>query len=291
MNPDNKVLACVDQSPCAQTVADAAAWAARRMDATLELLHVLDRHPELAAVTDHSGTIGANAQEHLLQQLSADDEARTRAARESGRVFLNNLRERALAAGAPTVDTRQRHGELAETLTEQQDGTCLFVLGRKGRHSASTHPNNGHGMGRQVEWVVRSLARPVLVVGDAFKAPRRVLLAYDGSAITRKGVDMIAASPLFQGLTVHVLMAGKATSDGPRQLDWAVQTLSNAGLGVVPHIQLGDPQAVVGQAIASHGIDLLVMGAYTHSPLRSLFRGSHTQQLLKAAPVPTLLLR
>lgn len=287
MNTDNKVLACVDQSPYAQHVADCAAWAAQRLSAPLEFLHVLDRHPELGQVTDHSGAIGLNAQEQLLQQLSTEDEARTRAARESGRQFLNGLRERALAAGAPTVDTRQRHGDLAETLTEQQEGTRLFVLGRRGSDSDTTHRD----MGRHVEWVVRSLARPVLVVGDGFQAPKRVLLAYDGSAVTRKGVEMIAASPLFRGMTLHVLMAGKANADGPKQLDWAVNTLSAAGLGVVPHIQLGDPEAVVGQAIQSHGIDLLVMGAYTHSPLRSLFRGSHTQQLLRAARVPTLLLR
>lgn len=33
------------------------------------------------------------------------------------------------------------------------------------------------------------------------------------------------------------------------------------------------------------------MGAYTHSPLRKLFAGSKTTELLRAATVPTLLLR
>jgi nucleotide-binding universal stress UspA family protein len=33
------------------------------------------------------------------------------------------------------------------------------------------------------------------------------------------------------------------------------------------------------------------MGAYTHSPLRSLIRGSKTTDLLRAARIPTLLLR
>ncbi len=43
---DRKVLACVDQSHFADTVADYAAWAARRMETPLELLHVIDRHLE-----------------------------------------------------------------------------------------------------------------------------------------------------------------------------------------------------------------------------------------------------
>lgn len=46
MKNENKVLACVDQSHFAEYVADYAAWAARRMDAPLEFLHVIDRHPE-----------------------------------------------------------------------------------------------------------------------------------------------------------------------------------------------------------------------------------------------------
>jgi urease accessory protein len=37
--------------------------------------------------------------------------------------------------------------------------------------------------------------------------------------------------------------------------------------------------------------DLLVMGAYSHSPWRTLFLGSKTTDLLRSAAVPTLLLR
>ena len=46
MKNENKVMACVDQSRFADYVADYAAWAARRMEAPLEFLHVIDRHPE-----------------------------------------------------------------------------------------------------------------------------------------------------------------------------------------------------------------------------------------------------
>jgi len=36
---------------------------------------------------------------------------------------------------------------------------------------------------------------------------------------------------------------------------------------------------------------MLLMGAYAHSPLRALIFGSKTTDLLRAATVPTLLLR
>jgi nucleotide-binding universal stress UspA family protein len=286
-NNDKKVLACVDLSAYAEHVADCAAWAAARMGAPLEFLHVIDRHPPLAAVQDHSGAIGANAQEQLLQTLSDEDAARTRAEREAARVFLQRLRERAQLAGAAPVDTRQRHGDLAETLAEQQEGVRLYVLGRRGASAATTQRD----LGRHVEWTVRSLQRPILAVTERFRAPERVLMAFDGSAITRKGVEMVAASPLFRGLPVHVLMSGKPAGDASKQIEWARQTLAQAGFDVVANIEPGDPETVIGRTIQSQGIDLLVMGAYTHSPLRSLFMGSKTTELLRAARVPTLLLR
>lgn len=284
---DNKVLACVDLSPYAEHVADYAAWAAARMDAPLEFLHVIDRHPALQGHQDHSGAIGANAQEKLLQTLSEADAARTRAEREQARSLLQNLRERALAAGASPVDTRQRHGDLAETLSEQHNSVRLFVLGRRGA-SAGTPQRE---LGRHLEWTVRSLRRPILAVTDRFKAPERVLIAFDGSAITRKGVEMVAGSPLFKGLPVHVVMSGKPSGDGPRQIQWARQTLVQAGFDLTAEIEPGEPETVIGHTIQSKGIDLLIMGAYTHSPWRQLFRGSKTTELLRAARVPTLLLR
>ncbi len=55
---ENKVLACVDRSHFANTIADAAAWAANRLNAPLEFLHILDRHQEVGSGEDHSGAIG-----------------------------------------------------------------------------------------------------------------------------------------------------------------------------------------------------------------------------------------
>lgn len=284
---DKKVLACVDQSHFADTVADYAAWAARRMDAPLELLHVIDRHPEQGSGEDHSGAIGINAQEHLLSDLSDKDAAVARAKREQGRLFLNRLRERALAAGAPSADMRQRHGALDDTLAEQEDGVRLFIFGRRGASAETTQRD----LGRNVERVVRAVHKPILTVTEGFKEPERVMLAYDGTAVTRKGVDMIASSPLFKGLPIHIVMAGKESVDAPKQIAWAKDALTAAGFEVVADILPGDPEAMIAREIKTRSIDMLLMGAYAHSPLRALIFGSKTTDLLRAATIPTLLLR
>ena len=84
METTNRVLACVDQSQFADHVVDYGAWAAQRMGAPLELLHIIDRHEATPSGEDHSGAIGFDAQEKLLDQLSLEDEARTRSARDRG---------------------------------------------------------------------------------------------------------------------------------------------------------------------------------------------------------------
>ncbi len=285
MQIDRKILACVDTTPLADVVTDYATWAACRLDAPLELLHVLERHVEPPGKQDHSGAIGLDAQEKLMDQLTQEDAKRTRMAREAGRALLAGLRARALQGGATTVDSRLRHGDIEETLAEQQEGSRLLIIGRNGRSQATA------GLGKHLEWVVRSANRPVLVVTEAYRAPKKILFAFDGSSVTRKGVDMLAHSPLLRGLPLQLLTAGEAGSNDRKQLDAALAALIASGIEATAVVQAGSPRDVIARAVAEGGFDLLVMGAYSHSPLRKLFFGSKTSEMLKATYVPTLLLR
>jgi nucleotide-binding universal stress UspA family protein len=287
INTDNKVLACVDQSHFADYVADYAGWAAARMDAPLEFLHIIDRHPEISTTNDHSGSIGVDAQEILLDELSTADETRSKQAREKGRIFLNGLRERAIEAGVSTPDVRQRHGELEETIFEQESGVRLFVLGRRGESADASKRD----LGRNVERIVRRLHKPVLTVTEDFTEPKKIMLAFDGGIVTRRGVEMVAESPLFRGLPIHLLMSGKQSVEAEKQLEWAKTTLETAGFETHTHLVPGDAEDVIGKKIKELDIDLLIMGAYTHSPIRSLFFGSKTSDLLRSSTIPTLLLR
>jgi nucleotide-binding universal stress UspA family protein len=283
----NKVVACVDQSHFADYVADYAAWAAQRMNSPLEFLHIIDRHTEISTGNDHSGAIGVDAQETLLAELSNEDESRSKIAREQGRIFLNRLRERAKEAGVEFPDIRQRHGTLEETLIEQEKGVRLFVLGRRGESAEITHRD----LGRNVERAARALHKPLLTVTEGFKEPRRIMIAFDGSIVTRRGVRMVAESKLFRGLPIHLLMSGKDSKDAPKQLQWAKTTLETAGFEAPTMLIPGDAERVIAKTVQEQNIDILIMGAYTHSPLRSLFFGSKTTDLLRSATIPTMLLR
>ena len=102
---------------------------------------------------------------------------------------------------------------------------------------------------------------------------------------------MVAGSPLFRGLPITLLMAGKKSQGGPKQLDWAKTTLQAAGYEVTALLIRGDAETVIATAVKKHAIDMLIMGAFGHSQLRSLLFGSKTADLLRSSTIPTLLLR
>jgi len=284
MNQPKKILACVDQSPYADYVADFGAWAARRLSLPLELLHIIDRHPEMATSDDRSGAIGFDAQENLLNRLAEEEGQRTREIRERGRVFLNTLKQRCELAGTNDVDTRQRYGQLLDTLDEQQQDVALYVLGRRGRSAAHTQRD----LGRHVESISRKIRRPILTVASEFTEPKSLLVAYHGNRMTRRCISLIAGNPALADLPVHVVMSGKETAEAEKHLLWARDTLALGGFSVETAYLPGDPEQQIMRALSDREIDLLVMGAYSRSPLKSLFLGSKTNGLLRASRVPTV---
>lgn len=284
----NKVYACIDGLATTAAVIDWAAWSARRLNVPLELLHVLDRQPERAAVADYSGAIGLGAQESLLQELSALDAQRSQLAQEAGRQLLESARARATAAGVTQLDARLRHGELVDNLLEVEPDARLFVLGEH-YHARS---NSKIHLDHHVERVIRSVKRPVLVAtAEQFVAPERVVLAFDGSVTGEKMVQTVARSPLLAGLPVLLAMAGTDTTQARQQLAAAAHVLQTAGWHVTTELLTGEPEQVLPPLLKAQGAALLVMGAYGHSRIRQFVVGSTTTTLLRLSEVPVLILR
>ncbi|MCG6658114.1 universal stress protein [Halomonas campisalis] len=281
-----QVMATIDGSTFSEGVCDYSAWASQALGAPLTFLHVVDNHPQTAEA-DLSGNIGLGSREHLLDELSRLDEQRAKVAQEQGRLMLKAAKERAIEDGVSDPATRQRNGTLVETLEELQEEMRLLVIGKRGE---TADQDSGH-LGSNLERVVRTLHRPILMVPHTFKRPEAVMIAFDGSKTTRKGVEMLAKSPLFEGVPVHVVIVGAETGDNRSQLDWALKTLRDGGIDAEGAIRAGEVEATLRAYQEEQGIDLLVMGAYGHSRIRQLLVGSTTTEMLRRASVPILLLR
>ena len=286
---DKKILACIDPRGNTDAVIDWAAWAALRLAAPLEFLHVLERHPERADSADLSGAIGLGAQEALLQQLSDDDARRSLLQRESGRELLAHARSRAGAAGVTQLDARLRHGDLVETAIELQAEANLFVLGEH-RHSGAAV---ARGAEHHLEQVIRGVAGSSVLVASTehFAAPQRSVLAFDGSPSARKALAAVASHPLLAGLPVLVARVGADSAASRSSLDEAAALLTAAGVTVQTQRLDGEPQQALPALVKAQASSLLVMGAYGHSRLRQWLRGRLTTSLLRLSEVPALILR
>jgi nucleotide-binding universal stress UspA family protein len=282
-----RIIACIDGSIYSQSVSDHAAWAATRLSASVDLLHVLGRRDLSTAPADLSGSIAADAQQHLLEELAGLDAERAKLIQKRGRMMLDEAKARLVSAGVAGVATFLRHGDLVETLSEREGNADLIVIGKRGEAAdfAKLH------LGSNLERVVRATHHPILVAARAFRPINRLLIAFDGSANAARVVDRVAHSPMFRGLECHLVMAGADTADNRRKIEAAIALLKAAGLLAHSSLQSGAPEAVIAAQVELHGIDLLVMGAYGHSRIRSLVIGSTTTEMIRSCRIPVLLFR
>lgn len=280
------VLACVDGSIYADSVADHAAWAAGRYGgAAVEVLQAIGRRE--ADAEDRSGRIVAGARRQLLEKLAEVDAERAKLLRERGWLDLEEAKARIEAAGVADVRTTLRHGDLLETVAERDAEARLVVVGKRGAAAdfATLH------LGSNLERLLRAARRPVLVAARAFRPVKRFMLAFDGQAEMLKAVDAASRSPLLQGLEGVLLTAGEDDADRRRAQEAAVAQLRAGGLWVTAELRPGPAKEVIPAAVEALGIDLLVMGAYSHSRLRTLVLGSTTAETIRSSLVPILVHR
>lgn len=272
-----RVVALVDGSDYARSTCEYAAWVAKRSGIGVELLHVI---PPAKVKSDLSGAISLGARSSLLAELSELDEARSKLATRHGRAILEDAAEIVRAGGVEDVQQRLRHGDLVETVAEIEPDARLIVIGKRGEGASKSSAD----LGSNLERVVRAAKRPVLVSNRAFKPIEKVLLVWDGGAAAGRALDRIASLPFYRGLSVQVTSIGK--SDGQNA---AVTRLKEAGLQATAKLLPAD--SAMATEVADGGFDMVVTGAYRHSPLRQLMVGSVTDALIRDCKVPLLLVR
>jgi nucleotide-binding universal stress UspA family protein len=281
-----KIIAFVDGSIYSASVCEHAAWVASRTGWAVEILHVLGRR-EGAAKTDLSGSIALGARTALLEELAELDARRAKLVSHRGRAILEDARAIVDRAGVPEIATRLRQGDIVDTLAEQEAGAELVLIGKRGEAADFA---KGH-LGSNLERIVRASHRPILVASRAFRPISKVLVAYDGGPSAMRAVDHIARSPLFRGLEVTVATVGSASDTVRKGLDDAGAMLAAAGLKAGTEILSGQPEKALGELVETAPYDLLVMGAYGHSRIRSLIIGSTTTAMLRSCKVPVVLVR
>lgn len=282
----DKIIALVDGSTYSGSVCDHAAWIAGHSGRAVEVLHVLGRG-EGAASRDRSGAIALGARTALLKELAALDEQRAKLMMERGRAILEDAAARLEGAQVAGITTRLRHGDIVETVAEIEAQAHVIVMGKRGESAdfATAH------LGSNLERILRATRKPVLVAARAFRPIRRVLVAFDGGASALKTIEHIAGNCAFQGLEVQIVTVGPDGDRVTQGLESAQARLRSAGMSAATLVLAGQPDTALPRHVESSGFDMVVMGAYGHSRIRSLIIGSTTTAMIRACKVPLLLIR
>ena len=189
------------------------------------------------------------------------------------------------AAPAVEVQARLRNGDLIGAIGEFEPETRFAIIGKRGEAAGFAQEHLSSNLDR----AVRTGQRPVLIVSHAFRPLDRFLLAYDGSPSTERAIERLTEGSVLRGMECHILSVGSATPATRDRLAAAANALRDAGFTVTEHLETGEPENVITQAMADLDIDLLVLGKSGHSRLRQLALGSTTLELIRTGKRPVLI--
>jgi nucleotide-binding universal stress UspA family protein len=210
---------------------------------------------------------------------------------QEGRAMLNEMNALAkerldafaaqcAAKGIPCT-AEVKIGAPGETIYRAAAAHDIVVIARTG-YSHATHALES--VDPMVTHAIRNSVRPVLVAGSGFQETselRNILVAYDGSPHASRA--LLAAVGLAARPGVECTLLAVAASD-----NLGKETLAPAEAFLIHHditpkkqvVVSAKPSEVICGLAASSAVDIVIMGAYGHSPIREVLFGSTTERVL-----------
>ena len=275
-----RVIACIDSSPCINALAEAAAWIATQTQRELVLLQVLDYYPASYHLGEISGVIGFESNAMLLKELAELEQKQSELALDYSNNLLQHISSMIQEKYEIVPTQIQEKGDFLEQSFSVLNEDDIVVIGRVGEKSAERNK----ALGSNVENFIRGANCTVMTVGEHFKAPTRFIFAYEYSPTCIKMMKRIAQSDLLKLLQCHLLYVG----DHPELLNEPADFLTAAGLDVVVEYRYGDVAENILDYQREHGIQLIVLGAFSHSKIHQFFLGSITTNIFRNSTVPLL---
>ncbi len=275
-----RVIACIDSSPCINALAEAAAWIATQTQRELVLLQVLDYYPASYHLGEISGVIGFESNAMLLKELAELEQKQSELALDYSNNLLQHISSMIQEKYEIVATQIQEKGDFLEQSFSVLNEDDIVVIGRVGEKSAERNK----ALGSNVENFIRGANCTVMTVGEHFKAPTRFIFAYEYSPTCIKMMKRIAQSDLLKLLQCHLLYVG----DHPELLNEPADFLTAAGLDVVVEYRYGDVAENILDYQREHGIQLIVLGAFSHSKIHQFFLGSITTNIFRNSTVPLL---
>ena len=145
-----------------------------------------------------------------------------------------------------------------------------------------------------MERIVRTSQRPCFVACRKYTPIKKIALAYDDSPSARRALQFLLRIQFFKDIEIDIINVCEdeiVTPELQQSINFVAENLKNAGYHVKTSIMEDEVSDGIANYVTMNDIDLLVMGAYGHSPIRHLLIGSTTADLLKRCKISVLLFR
>jgi nucleotide-binding universal stress UspA family protein len=279
-----RILAAISGGSASKATTDVACRLARAFDANVEGFHVKWDAAAISAMT--AGMLGLSIDGIALQRLVAESET---AARRAGETFRSRAEKAGLVESSgdrkvPSFAWRVAKGSAPELVAEEAILYDLVVLGRSDRvlDEPSSHA---------IEETLTKSGRPVLLTPSTAPADmgQHAAIGWNHSPQAARAVS--ASLPLLKRAEkVTVITIGKEwTASSAAIVDYlAWHGVSAHHLEHARELGRTTGARLIEQA-ETVGADLLVMGAFSHSPWQEALFGGASREALKASSLPILL--
>jgi nucleotide-binding universal stress UspA family protein len=282
----NKIITCIDGSAISDEVCAAACWVAKKLTRPLLLLHAIEKNNSIPK-EDLSGAIGLGARSSLLKEMASLDEQRSKVALALGKEMLAHSYQLALDNGCEDIEKSQRHSGIVEAICDLEKEARFIVIGKSGEG----HGGNFKALGSHIEQIIRHVHTPLLIANKSFQTPKSFMLAYDGRETADKAVQRIIEGGLLHGLTCHLVTVKNSAANVEKKFRQTELLLKEKGFEVKASLLEGHIFDSLMTYKETSGVDMLVMGAFSHSKLASVFLGSNTLKMIEHTSISMIILR
>lgn len=274
------ILIPTDGSASSQTALDYGLYVASLFRAEITGLNVIDiRALEGPFLSDISGSLGFTPFQNYFPKFQKILEER-------GNVILDDFKSRC-AEKSFQPKLKRKSGVIANVIAEEAKRVDLVVIAQRGEHEQWST-----GMlGSTTDSVVRKSPRPVLVTPNAFREIKNVLVAYDGSTESNKALKTACEHFSDKNIQFQTVFVTSDEENSKKLTDEVNEFVNSYQISCEIKVLEGDAPKEILNYSDQNQIDLIVMGAFSHSRIRDLILGGTTAHIIRNASIPVLLER
>lgn len=275
------ILLPTDGSDYSRTALEYGIYIAKRLDARLTGLHVIDiKVLQGPVLNDICSSASLSPGPEFFSVIEKALEARADN-------ILHEFRERCGKEGLPS-EVKKATGIIDEEIVREGQAADLILLAQRGEH----YPlSRSVLLGSTAEAVVRKAGKPVLVTPMTFLEIESMAVAYDGSPPADRALKIAAelSDKARWPLTVLIVTdQAKLSADLSAKVEAA---LDDYLIDKDTIVLGGKEEKEILKYIDEGAVELMLMGTHGHSRFKELLLGSTTSHVVRKSRIPILLTR